>query len=91
MTSNELTDTQNGFVTVSDFYAHQHESIVNAMKNSEIPHQIEFHPHKADALWREGAFRVYVAPEHLEAARNLCKSIEFAPEAAKILLGIPIE
>lgn len=79
MKSNELPEIQNGLVIVSDFYAHQHESIATAMKNSDFPHQIEFHPHRTDALWREGAFRVYVALEHLEAARDLCKSIEFAP------------
>jgi hypothetical protein len=76
MNSNELTDTQNGFVIVSDFLARQHESIATAMKNSEIPHQIEFHPHDENMLWREGDFRVYVAPEYLEIARDLCRSIE---------------
>ncbi|MEG4518810.1 hypothetical protein QUB10_07865 [Microcoleus sp. B5-D4] len=78
--SNELPEiAENGFIIVSDFFAYQHESIVTAMKNSDIPHQIEFHPHNEKMLWREGAFRVYVAPLHLEAARDLCRATETAP------------
>ena len=86
MKSNELPETQNGLVTVSDFYAHQHESMryapasyETALKNTEIPHQIKFHPFDPDALWKQAAFRVYVAPEHLQAATDLCMSMRYAP------------
>ncbi|MEG4857047.1 hypothetical protein QUB75_04950 [Microcoleus sp. K1-B6] len=84
MTTTELEGelpeiAENGFIIVSDFFAYQHESIVTAMKNSDIPHQIEFYPHNEKMLWREGAFRVYVAPLHLEAARDLCRATETAP------------
>ncbi|MEG4302379.1 hypothetical protein [Microcoleus sp. D3_18a_C4] len=78
MTSNELQETENGLVTVSDFYAHQHESIESGIKQAQIPHQIKFHPFNPDKLWKQGAFRVYAAPEHLEIARDLCMSIEIA-------------
>ncbi|MEG3907822.1 hypothetical protein QT979_05940 [Microcoleus sp. w2-18bC1] len=76
--SNELPDiAENGFIIVSDFFAHQHELIETALKNSEFQYLIAFHP-DSKQLWRLGAFRVYVAPEHLEAARTFCISIEFA-------------
>jgi hypothetical protein len=52
-----------GLVTLSDFYAHQHEALETALKQAQIPHQIEFD------VSRNGAVRVYVAQEHLEAAR----------------------
>lgn len=32
-----------GFVTLSDFYAHHHESIERVLKTARIPHQIEFY------------------------------------------------
>jgi hypothetical protein len=48
-----------GLVTVSDFYAHQHEAIKSALKNSQIPHQLEFY------VYRNGAFRVYVPEQYL--------------------------
>ena len=78
MTSNELQETENGLVTISDFYAHQHESIESGLKQAQIPHQIKFHPFDPNALWKQGTFRVYVAPEHLKVATDLCMSIEFA-------------
>ncbi|MEG4965751.1 hypothetical protein QUB11_03740 [Microcoleus sp. B6-A1] len=68
---------ENGFILVTDFFAYQHESIATAMTNSGIPHEIKFHPFDPDALWKQGAFRVYVAPEHLKIATDLCMSIEF--------------
>ncbi|MEG4047345.1 hypothetical protein [Microcoleus sp. Pol17_C1] len=75
--SNELPDTtENGFITVSDFFAYQHESIETALKNSEFQYLIKFHLFDPDALWKQGAFRVYVAPEHLEAVSNLCRATE---------------
>ena len=75
--ANELPEiAKNGFVIVSDFFAYQHESIATVMKNSDFPHQIEFHPHNEKMLWREGAFRVYVAPEDIEAVRDLCRATE---------------
>ncbi|MEG5036222.1 hypothetical protein [Microcoleus sp. AT3-D2] len=78
--SNELPDTtENGFITVSDFFAYQHESIETALKNSEFQYLIKFHPFDPEALWKQGAFRVYVLEEHLEAVSNLCRATEKAP------------
>ena len=78
--SKELPDTtENGFITVSDFFAYQHESIETALKNSEFQYLIKFHPFDPAALWKQGAFRVYVLEEHLEAVSNLCRATEKAP------------
>ncbi len=60
-----------GLVTVSDFYGYQHEPIESALKNAQIPYQLEFY------VYRNGAFRVYVSEQYLEAARELCNSSEF--------------
>ena len=70
---------ENGFIIVSDFFAHQHELIETALKNSESQYLIKFHPFDPDALWKQGAFRVYVLEEHLEAVSNLCRATEKAP------------
>lgn len=59
-----------GLVTVSDFYAGQHEAIETGLKQAQIPYQIEFY------VYRNGAFRVYVPEEYLEVARKLCQLIE---------------
>lgn len=76
---NELPEiAENGFIIVSDFFAHQRELIETALKNSEFQYLIEFHPDDPKQLWRKDAFRVYVLEEHLEAARSFCMSIEFA-------------
>jgi len=78
MKPDELPDMNvSGLVTLSDFYAHQHEVIETALKNAQIPHQIEFHRQSTDAPWRDGAFRVYVPSEYVESGRELCISIEF--------------
>lgn len=61
-----------GFVTLSDFYPHQHETIETALKTAHIPHQIEFY------VDRDGAFRVYVPAEYVESGRELCIAIEGA-------------
>ncbi len=66
-----------GFVTLSDFYRHQHETIETALKTPQIPHQIEFYPPNAKKTWKDGAFRVYVPAEYVESGRELCISIEF--------------
>jgi len=72
MKPDELPDmSMNGLVTLSDFYPHQHLPIETALKNAQIFHQIEFY------VYRNGPFRVYVAQEHLEAATEVCNSIEF--------------
>jgi hypothetical protein len=63
----------NGFVTLSDFYAHQHQTIETALTNAQIPHLIEFY------AYRNGDFRVYVDPKYVESARELCNAIEFGP------------
>ncbi|MEG4397088.1 hypothetical protein [Microcoleus sp. BROC3] len=77
--SNELPETaENGFIIVSDFLAHQHESIETALKNSKFQYLIKFHSFDHDALWKQGAFRVYVLEEHLEAVSNFCRAIELA-------------
>ncbi|MEG4210368.1 hypothetical protein [Microcoleus sp. S13_B4] len=82
--SNELPEiAENGFIIVSDFFAHQRELIETALKNSEFQYLIEFHPYDPKQLWRKGAFRVYVLEEHLEAARTFCMSIEFANKSNK--------
>ncbi|MEG4350258.1 hypothetical protein QUA74_11000 [Microcoleus sp. LAD1_D3] len=82
--SNELPEiAENGFIIVSDFYAHHHELIETALKNSEFQYLIKFHPFDPAALWKQGAFRVYVLEEHLEAVRTFCMSIEFANKSNK--------
>lgn len=77
--SSELPEiAENGFIVVSDFFAHQHESIEAGLKNSEFQYLIAFHPDPPPELWRlVGGFRVYVAPDHLKAAREFCMFIEF--------------
>ena len=77
MKPHELPETNiNGLITVSDFYPEQHQSIVSGLNQAQISHQIEFYPSASG--YREGCFRVYVESEHLEPARDFCKSIEFA-------------
>lgn len=76
---NNLPDkNDDGFVTLSDFYAHHHQSIETGLKNAQIPHQIEFHPSNAEKIWQDGAFRVYVPAEYVESGRELCIAIEGA-------------
>ena len=75
---NLLDKNADGFVTLSDFYAHQHESIETALKTAQIPHQIEFHPPNAEKIWEDGAFRVYVPAEYLEPGKEVCIAIEGA-------------
>ncbi|MEG5170820.1 hypothetical protein [Microcoleus sp. B3-D7] len=79
MKPDELPDMNvTGLVTLSDFYAHQHEVIETALKNAEIPHQIELYPPNAEKTWRDGAFRVYVPSEYVKSGRELCIAIEFS-------------
>jgi hypothetical protein len=68
---------ENGFVCVSDYLAYHLESIEAGLKNSEFDYLIKFHPFCPQALWRQGAFRVYVSDEHLEEVRDFCMLIEF--------------
>lgn len=75
---NLLDKNADGFVTLSDFYAHQHESIETALKTAQIPNQIEFHPPNAEKTWEDGAFRVYVPAEYLEPGKEVCIAIEGA-------------
>jgi hypothetical protein len=91
--SNELPETaENGFVCVSDYLAHHLESIEAALRNSEFEYLIKFHPFCPQALWRQGAFRVYVSEEHLEAARDFCMLIEFisSPERNNSVMAEPL-
>jgi hypothetical protein len=77
MKPHELPETNiKGLVTVSDFYPEQHQLIVSGLTQAQISHQIEFYPPASG--YREGCFRVYVESEHLQAARELCISIEFS-------------
>jgi hypothetical protein len=84
MKPQELPETNiNGLVTVSDFYPEQHQSMryapasyVSGLNQAQISHQIQFYPPASG--YREGGFRVYVDAEHLQAARQLCISIEFS-------------
>ena len=70
MTDNLPAKNADGFITLSDFYSHHREPIESALKNAQIPHQIEFY------VYRNVAFRLYVPAEHLETARKLCMAIE---------------
>lgn len=77
MTTEKLPETnENGFVTVSDFYSHHHPSIETGLKNAQFPHEIKFYV--SDESYLQGAFRVYVPQEYLEAAKDLCISIEIS-------------
>lgn len=58
-----------GLVTVADFLGTQHEAVAAAINQARIPHQFEFHVY-------QGSFRLYVPQEYLEAAREICQSIE---------------
>ncbi len=62
MTSNELQETENGLVTISDFYTHQHESIESGLKQAQIPHQIKFHPFDPNAMRKQGAIASLCCP-----------------------------
>jgi hypothetical protein len=43
--------------------------VAAAINQARIPHQFEFHVY-------QGSFRLYVPQEYLEAAREICQSIE---------------
>jgi len=58
-----------GLVTVADFLASQHQAVAAAINQARIPHQFEFYVY-------QGNFRLYVPEENLEAARDICRSIE---------------
>ncbi|MEG4838410.1 hypothetical protein [Microcoleus sp. B9-D4] len=79
MNSNQLQDTENGLLAVFDFMGHQHESIGSGFKQADIPYEIKFHSFNPDNLWKEGAFRVYVAPVYVKIATELCLSMRYAP------------
>jgi hypothetical protein len=58
-----------GLVTVADFLGTQHDAVAAAINQARIPPQFEFHVY-------QGSFRLYVPQEYLEAAREICQSIE---------------
>ncbi|MEG4587188.1 hypothetical protein QUA54_18505 [Microcoleus sp. MOSTC5] len=74
MTDNLPAKNADGFVALSDFYAHHHQPIETALKTAQIPHQIKFHPPNAEQIWEDGAFRVYVPAEYVESGRTLYRN-----------------